>query len=269
MAYVKQGFTDERLVTLYYEAVREGKDDPYLRARFGTPLSASTQKKHGLSNVRQGDEAVPYRFLGASPMRSYNQLGRPHYVDSSGRQYYGLGARQPRMCYCRIPKGLTAKENKAGVVGVFRTDFPRPGEELTLWPSTAFDRVTRDKVPVLNVTVQSIAMQTIAVALIQVSETLVLPDGIDVDKDVDGDDLEGALKRRADHAQQLLEEAEERAREIEKKLRAENYAFPDSVTSIPKTTHSKQSTVSTGTRVRSAKAPQAKFAHGKRARVSK
>ncbi len=241
MAYLARGFTDASLAALYYRAVREGRDDAYLVARFGAPLQATTQRRHGLSDVRHGGEAVPYDFLGQQPMRTYNQLGEPHFVDERGRQYYGAGESQPGVCYCRIPMGITRRENAERVFGVFRTDFPNPGDELHLRPARAFDAATRRNVPERTVVVQRRLAQTIAVCRLLISETLPLPADLDVDA------LEAAADGGADNeggggntaaspagrAQQLLDLADAAAGRTEEALRRDRYQMPAAVVSAP------------------------------------
>lgn len=239
MAYLQAGFTDAKLRALYYKDSTEGKDDAFFRSRYGAPLHAATQRKYGLADVTQGDDPMPYEFLSEQlSMRSYDDFGEPHFVDEEGRQYYGLGSRQPRVCYCRIPKGITVEENHRGVVGVFRTDFPSSGDQLILTPGNGFAKAVRPSVPHIELVVLKRIAQKTAVCQLEVSEDVPVPDGLDIDEGIDDADegdpeRDERYRKRIEAAKRATEAAARKAERLEKKLREQGYSFSDAVTSIP------------------------------------
>lgn len=239
MAYLRAGFTDAKLRALYYKDTTEGRDDAFLRSRYGAPLLAETQRRYGIADVSRGDEPVPYEFLSEQlSMRSYDEFGEPHFVDEQGRQYYGLGSKQPRVCYCRIPKSITAEENRRGVVGVFRTDFPSSGDQLVLTPGKGFDRSERADVPNVEIVVLKRIAQKTAVCQLEVSEEVPVPGGLDIDEAIE-DGAEGdperdeRYRKRVEAAKRATEAAARKAERIEKELRERGYTFPDAVSAIP------------------------------------
>ena len=239
MAWVKAGFTDERLRSLYYEEKGKGRDDAFIRARFGTPLSAVTQREYGLANVRQGDEPMPYQFLSDEvSMRSYHDLGDPHYVDAVGRQYYGMGQLHPNICYCRIPLSITRDENARGLVGRDRTEFPVPNEQLVLTPSKAFTKEVRGSTAPLELTVRRVIAQKVAVCQLEVSDEVPVPEGLDTvnpgaTEDADEVTRDEAYQKRAQEFKRKYDALERRAAKDEEALREVGYEFPDSVYEIP------------------------------------
>lgn len=234
MSHLKEGFTDEKLRELYYADVAKGRDASYIRARYGAPLSAATQRAYGLANVRHGDEAVPYEFLSDNlAMRSYTDLGDPHYVDSIGRQYYGMGERYSNLCYCRIPLNITRDENARGLVGVDRTEFPISGEQLVLVASKAFPREIRSSIAPLEIKVVRVIAQKTAVCQLEVSDDVPVPEGLDsAGAAADAQDGNEAYQKRLDSTKRKHEASERRAEKMEKKLRDSAYEFPDSVYTI-------------------------------------
>jgi hypothetical protein len=238
MAYLQAGFTDSKLRTLYYKDSAEGKDDAFFRSRYGAPLHAATQRKYGLADVTQGDDPMPYEFLSEQlSMRSYDDFGEPHFVDEEGRQYYGLGSKQPRVCYCRITKTITAEENSRGVVGVFRTDFPNSGDQLVLTPGKGFAKAIRPSVSHIELVVLKRIAQKTAVCQLEVSEDIPVPDGLDIDEAID-DAAEGdperdeRYRKRIEAAKRATDAAARKAEKMEKKLREQGYSFPDAVSTI-------------------------------------
>ncbi len=232
--YRQAGFTDDALRELYTSAVQKPTtDDAYLRSRFGAPLKAVTQKKYGIANVGVGDEAAPYEFLaGRGALRSYNDLGKKaHYVDNEGRQYFCVGSSAPNELHCRIPRSITTAENRQGLRGMDRIDFPRQHEFLTLTASLAFPSEDRAQKPPIEVQVIARLGQKDATCLIRVSEDVGAPPGLDVGGGVD--ESEEALARAQAQREKIMKNLDKIAEKQEEQLREEHYSFSNEVESLP------------------------------------
>lgn len=185
MAFYRPSFTGERLEQLFSSRAAQ-QDDAGIRASFGAPLRHTTQQRQHIN--------VPYTFLASAPL-VYNQLGRtPHYIDQFGRHVFAYGASNPELIYVRVPKGNTARENRAEMPTTERVDLPHYGDELLLSSRTA----------VIRVYVERVVSAKLATALVQVSEPVPTPAGLDVQEEDEEEDArvqraEQRAERKAEH----------------------------------------------------------------------
>ncbi len=232
MALLKASFTPAKLAQLFSESVaQEAVDDAAIRARFGAPLRVSTQRRQGLA--AGGDERVPYPFLAPDGILSYNELGHaPHYTDARGRQLFAVGRSAPTLVYVRIPKGITREENAKRVPLADRLDIPQVGEELVLTRAAGFGRrgSAEREGPEVRVTVLARLGQKVATALLQVSDEVRAPEGLDIGEDAQPFELpseeeRAARERLLDRAERRLERLEASAEARARELREHGYSF--------------------------------------------
>lgn len=179
---------------------------------------------------------MPYTFLSGNGILSYNDLGKhPHYVDARGRQVFATGRGSPTLIYVRIPKNITTEENRRQVAQADRLDIPQVGEELVLSRGSGFGRKgsSEREGPEVRVTVMRRLAQKTATALLEVSDDVEAPEGLDVDSDDETPDAlltdaERAFKaRKNDQQQRRLARLEESAEKRAQTLREHGYSFEE------------------------------------------
>lgn len=160
MAYLEMGFSHAELRQRFQ---KESEELPLteLYARFGKPQFSDPRKP-------------PYRFMldeetDVNGIPGYNELRRPTFEDGTRRQYTLVSSDGARtLVYVRLPKGITAREERDGVSLDDRQDFPRNGEVIEF----------RDRRGLTHrLVVRGVVAQRMATALVQLEDPV--PEGVE------------------------------------------------------------------------------------------